>query len=287
MDIFMTFIVPILIFIAIAGVIGFGLAFLSEKLKVERDERIDDVARYLAGINCGGCGCAGCDGFAEKLVKGEADISACNPTSADNKANIQKILGLTAEQSKQMVAIVHCNGGNVCRDKFAYQGLGDCQSAVLIAGGAKACSVGCLGLGSCVDSCQYDAITVNKDTGVAEIDSSKCISCGACVSACPKRIISRIPTTAKVYIACSNTWRGKAVREVCKNGCIACGMCERKCPNGAIKISNNLAVIDYDKCDGCGICASICPSKCILKFDYPKLKAEAQKVAEKAEEETA
>jgi Na+-translocating ferredoxin:NAD+ oxidoreductase RNF subunit RnfB len=280
MEIFLQFIVPILIFILAAGLIGFGLSFLGEKLKVERDPKIDDVLRYLAGINCGGCGCAGCDGFAEKLVKGEADISACNPTSGENKANIARVLGKNIGKSREMVAVVHCNGGNACRDKYAYQGFGDCQSAEILAGGSKACHVGCLGLGSCFSACKYGAIAVDRDTGVAAVKRENCASCGACLTACPKKIVSRIPADAKVYVACSNTRRGKEVRSICDNGCIACGRCEKECPEKAVSLSNNLAMIDYDKCTGCGRCAGICPSKCILEFKTGKniVKAKEKKI---------
>ncbi len=266
MEIFLKFVVPVLLFILIAGIVGFALSYLGEKIKVERDPRVDDVARYLAGVNCGGCGYAGCDAFAEALVKGEARIEKCNPTSADNKKNIAKVLGKGTGDLKETVAIVHCNGGNKCSNKYSYQGFGDCQSAELIAGGNKACRVGCMGLGSCNEYCKYDAVSVNKDTGVAVVNKYKCISCGACVSACPKKIISRIPKDAKVFVACSNTWRGKEVRSICENGCIACGMCEKKCPENAIKLSNNLAIIDYDKCTGCKICVGVCPSKCIHEY---------------------
>ncbi|MDR2202272.1 MAG: RnfABCDGE type electron transport complex subunit B [Clostridiales bacterium] len=265
-NVFFTFIVPVLIFILIAGALGFALAYLGEKIKVERDPKIDDVSRFLAGVNCGGCGCAGCDAFAEALVSGKAKLSQCNPTSAENKDNIAKILGQSGGASKRLVAVVHCNGGNKCRDKHAYQGFGDCQSAELLAGGNKACRVGCMGLGSCNEYCKYGAVSVDKDTGVAVVDGAKCTACGMCVSICPKKIISRIPFDAKVYVACSNTWRGKDVRSVCENGCIACGLCEKKCPAEAIRLSNNLAIIDYDKCTACGACVSVCPSKCIHNY---------------------
>ena len=52
----------------------------------------------------------------------------------------------------------------------------------------------------------------------------------------------------------------------CEKGCIGCGKCERNCPSQAIKLINNLAVIDYDKCVKCGNCAEVCPRKCILPF---------------------
>lgn len=132
MEIFMTFVVPVLVLAAIGAVIAFCLSFLGEKMSVERDPRIDEIARNLSGANCGGCGYAGCDAFAEALFKGEAKLSACNPTSPANKKNIARILGMNEEDSKETVAVVHCIGGNACRNKFSYQGFGDCESAELL-----------------------------------------------------------------------------------------------------------------------------------------------------------
>lgn len=267
---FLQYILPALIIAGIAGILAFCLAFLGNKLAVERDARIDDVKRHLSGANCGGCGYAGCDAFAEALVKGEATLDKCNATSKDAKQNIGKILNLTVEDSKKTVAVVHCIGGNACREKYTYQGYGDCISANILGGGSKACELGCMGLGSCANACKYGAIEVDKDTAVAKVDYSHCTSCGACISACPKKLVSRIPADAVVYIACSNTHRGKEVMSVCEKGCIGCGKCERGCPSGAIKLSNNLAVIDYDKCIKCGNCIDLCPRKCILPFPYDK-----------------
>ena len=262
----MQYILPALIISAIAGVLAFFLAFLGNKLAVERDARIDDVKRHLSGANCGGCGYAGCDAFAEALVKGETTLGACNATDKQGKENIAKILSLTVEESKKTVAVVHCNGGHACRDKYSYQGYGDCISAEILAGGNKSCEVGCMGLGSCSEACKYGAISVDKDRGVAKVDYEHCTSCGACLSACPKKLISRIPADAAVYVACSNFHRGKEVMNVCDKGCIGCGKCERLCPSGAIKLSNNLAVIDYDKCTKCGNCVEVCPRHCIHYF---------------------
>ena len=272
MQFFLTFIVPILVVGGIAAVLAFSLSFLGEKMAVDRDARIDEIVRNLAGANCGGCGYAGCDAFAEALFKGEATLSKCNPTSATNKQNIAKILGMSEERSKETVAVVHCIGGNRCRSKSDDQGYGDCQSAELLAGGNKACPVGCMGLGSCVASCKYDAISVNKDTAVAEVDYTHCTSCGACVATCPKKIIGRIPKEVTVYIGCSNTGFGKEVSSVCQVGCIGCGKCEKNCPTGAIVLSNHLAAINYDKCISCGKCIEVCPRHCILPFDYAQHK---------------
>ena len=265
-QIFLIYILPALVVAGIAGILAFLLAFLGQKMAVQRDPRIDDVARNLSGANCGGCGYAGCDAFAEALVKGEADISACNATPKENKQNIARILDIKVEDGEKTVAVVHCNGGNKCKNKFDYQGYGNCLSAQLLAGGNKACEVGCMGLGSCMDACPYDAINVDENTAVATVDKDLCRSCGICISACPKKLISRIPYKAVVYVACSNLCKGKEVMGVCANGCIGCGKCAKNCPSNAISLTNNLACIDYTKCVGCGNCVELCPRHCILYF---------------------
>lgn len=263
-EFFFTYIMPVIVVAVLALLFAFALSYLGTRLKVDRDERIDLIKENLSGANCGGCGYAGCDAFAEALLKGEADLSKCNPTSADGKAKIAEILGITVSEKEPEVAVVYCNGGNDCGIKSGYQGYGDCESAVLLAGGNKACEVGCLGLGSCSAACQYDAITVDKDKGVAVVDPDKCIDCKACVRACPKKIIGTMPKKAAVYVACANKCPGKVAREQCKNSCIACGICQKTCRFDAIHVVDNVAVIDYSKCTGCGECVAKCPRKCIL-----------------------
>jgi heterodisulfide reductase subunit A-like polyferredoxin len=46
----------------------------------------------------------------------------------------------------------------------------------------------CAGCGSCADSCQFAAISV--DDGLAHIDAAACMGCGVCVSKCPQKAIS-------------------------------------------------------------------------------------------------
>lgn len=286
MEIFMTFILPILIALVLGAAIAFGLSFLGEKLAIDRDGRIDEIERHLAGANCGGCGYPGCSAFAEALFKGEAKLSQCNPTSSEGRKNISRIMGMSEEKSARTVAVVHCKGGNRCRNKYEYQGYGDCESCQVLADGNKACPTGCMGLGTCADTCKYSAISVNRDLNCAEVDYKSCTSCGACVAVCPKKIIGRIPVDAKVYVACSNTNRGKEVTKVCSVGCIGCGLCEKNCPTGAIELANNLAAIDYDKCIGCGKCVNVCPRKCILWFEPFAGKKAKGKSAEAAEQKT-
>jgi ferredoxin len=130
-------------------------------------------------------------------------------------------------------------------------------------GGAKACNSGCLGYGSCVKACQFDAISIVN--GIAVIDKEKCKACGKCVEICPKHLISLIPYTAKQVVACSSTDKGPVTMKACQTGCIGCGICVKNCPAGAVSVTNFHAVIDHNKCTGCGACAEKCPKKAIVK----------------------
>ena len=188
-------------------------------------------------------------------------LSDCKATPAANKEKIAEILG-GGEVGEDTVAVVHCNGGNNCYDKYDYQGYGNCASCELIAGGVKACPVGCIGKKTCADLCPHYAIDVG-DGGYAAVDKEKCVSCGVCIDNCPKHIIGRIPKSAKVYIACSNHGKGKEVMELCKHGCIGCGICAKNCPEGAIAMKDGLPEIDYKKCTGCLTCVAKCPRHCI------------------------
>ncbi len=256
--------IPAGILFGLGALFAAMLAYLGKRLSVEQDPRIEEVNKLLSGANCGGCGFAGCGAYAVALVEGKTDLACCSATSKERKDKIAEIIG-SVNCCEEFIYVVACNGGNNCIDKYTYQGYGDCRSMELLASGSKACPVGCMGMGSCVDACQRHAAIVNNNTGRADIIQEKCVKCGLCAKACPKKLIIKIPSDAKVYVACKSHEKGKDVRSVCKGGCISCGICAKNCPHGAIAIIDNLAVIDYSKCTGCGICADKCPSKCIIK----------------------
>ena len=64
---------------AVAAVFGLILAFADKKFYVETDERVAKVRECLGGANCGACGYAGCDAFAQAVVDGKAEPSGCAP----------------------------------------------------------------------------------------------------------------------------------------------------------------------------------------------------------------
>jgi heterodisulfide reductase subunit A-like polyferredoxin len=53
----------------------------------------------------------------------------------------------------------------------------------------------CVACGSCADSCQFAAISV--DDGLARVDWAACMGCGVCVSHCPQEAIALLRDPAK------------------------------------------------------------------------------------------
>lgn len=252
-----------LLFFAILGAVaGLALAFFDKKLSTGTDEREEAIASLLPGANCGGCGFAGCQAMAKALTEGTASVDKCGACSAENRKEINNILGIKAAEGKRFRAQVMCSGTNeYALKKYIYKGIPDCHSVAKLGGGPKLCPDGCIGLGSCVKSCKFDAIRVIN--GVAAVDFDKCTGCGACVASCPKGVIKLIPFDAYHWVGCMSKEKAADVKKFCDVGCIGCGICERGCASGAITKVGTLAVIDYDKCVDCGNCVAKCPRRII------------------------
>lgn len=246
-------------------IIGVLLGIAGEKLQVEVDEKELQVRELLPGNNCGGCGFPGCDGLAKAIASGEAAVDSC-PVGGVAVANqISEVMGVDLEESEKRVAFVRCGGTcEKSKKKYNYYGIEDCAKAVIAPGGGdKGCSYGCLGYGSCVRECLFDAIHIID--GIPIVDKEKCVACGKCIKACPKNLIEMIPYSAEYQVQCMSNDKGKEVKLVCDAGCIGCKLCTRVCESDAITVENNLAKIDYDKCINCGKCAEKCPVK-IIKY---------------------
>lgn len=256
-------IIPALILGGLGLLFGLLLALASIFFKVDADERIEKITNLLPGANCGGCGFAGCAAFAEAIVKGDATPSGCKVVSEENLKDISAIMGVECDTNVKKTAFVKCMGNcDVAPDKYEIFGVDDCKVAYTLSGGPKKCSYGCMGLGSCVSVCKFDAIRIIN--GVAVVDDSKCVGCGSCVQICPKNLISIIPADQKHIVACSSKDKGALMKDLCKAGCIGCGICSKNCPENAIKLDSFLADIDYEKCTSCGTCAEKCPKKIIF-----------------------
>lgn len=288
----MTVLLSTILTLSVLGILAaVVLYFVAQKFKVEEDPRIDEVEKMLPGANCGGCGFAGCRGMADALVKND-DISAlfCPVGGGDTMKSIASYLGKAAPEKEPMVATVRCGG--VCDKRprtNTFDGAKSCAVVSSLYVGETACAYGCLGYGDCVEACVFDAIRINPETGIAEVDAEKCTACGACVKACPKNIIElrkKWPKGRAVYVGCMSKDKGAVVMKACKTGCIGCGKCEKVCAFGAITVENNLAYIDPQKCKLCRKCVNECPTgaiKLVGMDPLPKTpKAPAAKPAEGA-----
>lgn len=273
---------------AIGAAAALILYFVAQKFKVYEDPRIDQVEEALPAANCGGCGYPGCRGFAEALVKSD-DISElyCPVGGNDTMAEVAKILGKEVEAKEPLVAVVRCSGSPEHRQPTnQYDGASSCVISSNLYAGETGCQYGCLGLGDCVDSCDFDAIYMDEETGLPVVVDDNCTACGACVKACPNDIIElrkKNKKDRKIFVSCVNQDKGGIARKACKVACIGCGKCVKVCPFDAITMENFLAYIDPNKCKLCRKCAPECPTGAILEINFPPRKVKEEKADTKAE----
>ncbi|NSW89644.1 MAG: Fe-S cluster domain-containing protein [Firmicutes bacterium] len=260
----------ILIPVAVVGGLGLffgiGLSFASKKFEVKVDEKVKLVRDVLPGANCAACGQTGCDAFAEAVAEGKVAVTGCPVGGADVAKKIGEILGLEAEAVEDKTARVICGGTfENSKVKYNYYGIEDCNAAAALYGGPSACLYGCIGLGTCVRACPFDAIVI--ENGLARVLEWKCTGCGMCVKACPKKIIELVPRYSRHTVTCSSLDKGNIVRQVCSVGCIGCTRCVKACPVGAISMKGSLAKIDPPTCTNCGECVKVCPTGAIRCYN--------------------
>jgi electron transport complex protein RnfB len=239
---------------AVLALAAFGLiaslvlAIAARMFAVETDPRAEEIEEALPGANCGACSLPGCSELAKRIAEGKADIDACPVGGEATARKIAEIMDIDfSGGDEKKVAVVHCAGDNtLAHKKYYYNGIYDCTSADILFGGDKACSYGCLGLGTCVAACPFDAIEIT-DQGIAVVDPEKCTGCGKCVEACPKGIISLAPFRRTLHILCSSHDKGGVARKKCSVACIGCQKCVKAAPEGAIEMDDFLAVVNYDE----------------------------------------
>lgn len=243
--------------------IGVFLGLAGKKFTVEADGRQEAIASVLPGNNCGGCGYAGCFGLAAAIVAGKAGIDACPVGGAPVAAEIGKIMGEESEAQVRKTAFVKCAGTcDNAKREYHYFGIEDCTMMKFMPNeGPKSCNYGCLGFGTCVKACPFDAIHIVE--GVAVVDRKACKACGKCVAVCPRKLIELVPCEQKHLVQCNSKEKGKDVMSACQAGCIGCKLCQKSCEHDAIAVEDNLAHIDSEKCTNCGVCAAKCPKKVI------------------------
>jgi NADPH-dependent glutamate synthase beta subunit-like oxidoreductase len=237
---------------------GVVLAIASRVFYVWEDPRVLAVSDALPGANCGGCGYAGCMASAEAIAAGKEDVNVCVVGGMEVAQAVGEIMGKKVEAKEPEFSWTSCTYGIGDADpKYLYNGAGDCRAAVMLYGGSKLCPIGCIGLGSCVKACQFDALKIG-DNNLPVVNYDNCVGCGACVKACPKNIVSLTSATLRIQ------------KEYRMDECTA--PCQRACPTG-IDIPKYIGEIREgryeealqtikEKCPLPLVCGYICPAPC-------------------------
>lgn len=276
-----------IVFISMGAMAGLGATFgavlsvASRKLAVPVDPRVDAIKDVLPGAGCGGCGFAGCGVFAKALVAGRTTANACAPGGSEVVSAVSSILGVAADVSEPNLARVACAA---CRDDQRlgrYQGFADCNAALTIAGGGTSCAYACLGLGTCARACPFHAIVMDEETGLPFIIEERCTGCGACLRACPRGVLTLLPRSQPIMVACHNPLRGPEVKKTCALGCIGCTLCVKACPEEVdgqkpIRMNGFLPEFASALCNGCGACLEKCPTHSLVRLQPRRLVAPAE-----------
>jgi Na+-translocating ferredoxin:NAD+ oxidoreductase subunit B len=241
---------------ALMGAIGLlfavFLVFANRKFAVETDPKLDKVEAVLPGVNCGGCGYASCALYAQAIVEEGEDLNLCVVGGAETTSAVARVMGVevSGERAEKLVAVVFCQGDNEA-SKFpgVYKGIEDCAAAIYSQDVSKRCKYGCVGMGSCVKSCPFDAIHLSEG-GIPYVDAEKCTACGNCVRACPRDLIELHPVSHNSFVYCKSQDPGPVARKVCSKACIACRACVRAAEKDenaeAVTMQGNLAVVTAD-----------------------------------------
>ena len=240
------------------------LIFAHKKWRIDENPLYDEIESMLPNVNCGACGYPGCRAFAEALVEQKTLPGFCSVSSSEAQGKIAQYLGVDIGAQEKKVARLACAGGNnVAKHQAQYLGLKNCRAAVLVSGGSKNCTWGCLGLGDCADVCQFNAISLNENN-LPVVNENKCTGCNDCVDICPKDLFSLHPISHQLWVACKNLESGDELLNSCEVACTACGRCAHDAADDLVVMKNNLAVIDYTRYQNTITPIERCPTGAIV-----------------------
>ncbi|WP_245628827.1 (Fe-S)-binding protein [Salidesulfovibrio brasiliensis] len=248
-----------------AGLTLFGIGLLaaailgvaSRVLYVKEDPRIALIEDNLPGANCGGCGYPGCSGAAAAIVAGKAPGNGLHRGRPGNQPYRGGHHGAGGHRTRTRARHSRLHRRHPRRRLLPLRSALDCARPTSFMAEPKACPEGCLGLGSCVRACPFDAIHMGPD-GLPVIDPEECKACGNCVDACPRGVIAVSGMSARL-LHLNQT-----------SDCLA--PCRQKCP-GQINIPKYIEQIKAGDYDGAVMtikernpllvtCGRVCPRPC-------------------------
>lgn len=263
---------------------GFALAATARRYHIPVNPVIDGVRHNLPSANCGACGFAGCQAYAETVVENpKTSPGLCIPGGQGVASIVAELTGKTPQVVEERVAILRCYGTTAYAvEQAVYKGIHSCTAASLVFGGPKVCKNGCLGLGDCVRVCPFCAMAIGV-SGIVEIDSARCTGCGLCIPACPKKILELYPLNHRVELSCVALEKATAVRPKCLVGCITCRKCVGSCPAKALEWNGITVLTNHALCTAYGpscmeICTDVCPTFIIHRIGQVPLTEEKKKI---------
>ena len=256
-----------LVFFSVLGLaFGVALAVAARRFHVPVNPLVEAVRDALPSANCGACGFAGCQSYAEAVVeRPEVSTSLCAPGREAVARRLAELTGKALGEVQDRIVVMRCHGVSAyARDEAEYAGVETCAAAAMVFGGPKACKNGCLGLGDCVRACPFGALSLGGE-GIAVVDPEVCTGCAVCVPVCPKDLFELYPRSRRIELSCVAKDKQSVVRATCMVGCTLCRKCVSKCPAEAISWDGRTIVIDHEKCQAYGpscneACVDICPS---------------------------
>ena len=179
--------------ILVMGGLGFFAAILlsvaAKLFYVAEDPRIQSIKDVLPGLNCSVCGLPGCAAAATAIVKGKASCYVCMAGGPQTADAVARIMGIAPAFLGPQVVRMRCKSSRRVETLYHYGGAKNCRAEEALYGGSKQCETACLGHGTCVAACRFDAIRMGPDQ-IPVIDPAKCKKCRQCVKVCPSKVIT-------------------------------------------------------------------------------------------------
>lgn len=164
----------LLVIALIAIVAGLLLGYASIKLKVESNPLVDQLQELLPQVNCGQCGKAGCEAYAESIVFEGNAINLCPPGGSSVMEAIAELLNVDP---------MPLAGGG---EELPVKEEGELYLA-------RIDESACIGCNACFKVCPVDAIVGAVGT-LHTVISDECTGCEACVARCPVKCIAMGPS---------------------------------------------------------------------------------------------